>query len=419
MKNKIIILIIIIASPLIQTFGQCTSNSGANAPTPAEAFCSPIEPAPDIPSRDLVPRQEQPDNGPQEGCPLGDPFLEIEKYNLWTGEELTLTIPEGHFNKLFIDGNLINNTLPYTFSRDEVGTFLISYELDNGPDCKTQGKICIIVAEGIYVTKKIKCDQTRENYQVMLSVSGEDLGQGYIVTDNETGIVFGPATNPVITLPTREVPMGYSYTVSLISNPECEVIEEESMVDCTTTAIELTLFNGSVETKGNQLRWQTASEINVENFIVEKSNNGIDFEEMKKVKAKGNSNSNNSYTTMDLETKPGIYYYRLLEENFNRKQEIVSEVIRLERKASETRTLSIVPNPASDHIFIQFNNDKNINAHLKIINSIGQIMKERVLTIDEKESGQVQLNIMDFPAGIYYIDLNQAGVEMQGKFVKY
>lgn len=79
--------------------------------------------------------------------------------------------------------------------------------------------------------------------------------------------------------------------------------------------------------------WQTDSEINVRYFILEKSINGVDFEEIKKVKATGNKNSNASYEYMDYETNPGIYYYRVVEESYNCKRYNVSDVIQLERIA--------------------------------------------------------------------------------------
>ena len=269
------------------------------------------------------------------------------------------------------------------------------------------------------VSVYVVCEETKEYYNVMITANGEGFDDGYFVFDNQTGINFGPVTNPTITLSQRPVGPGYSYTVSSISNPECEITIEESMVDCITTAIALALFDGSIEEKGNLLRWQTASERNVENFIIEKSKNGVDFEKMEKVKASGNSNTNRLYEQMDYETNAGVYYYRLLEETLNGKMNNVSEVIRLERKGVDSDEISIFPNPASDRIVIQFNNDVNANTRLKIIGSTGQIMRERALTINEQERRLVQLNVWDFPAGIYYLSLNQGDVEMQGKFVKY
>ena len=523
MKNKIIILIIIIASPLIQAFGQCTTNSEANAANGPGINCPKPDIPPDILQPDPVPQDRQQENGTTIGCAGGDPFLEIEKYNLCTGEELVLTMPDGHYNKLSIDGTEVNTTMPFTFKSDVAGTFNFSYELDNGPNCKVQGQICFTVVEGMFgctdpeacnynpeankdddtcdygdldcpepcnpiygctdpnacnyddtancdngscdygitdcpepcnailgctdpeasnydpdancddgscvpnptdwpdgdVSVYVVCDETKEYYNVMITANGEGFDDGYLVFDNQTGINFGPVTNPTITLPQRPVGPGYSYTVSSISNPECEVTFEETFVDCTPTAIALVFFDGSVEEKGNLLKWQTASESNVKNFIIEKSKNGIDFEAMEKVKANGNSNANRLYEQIDDESNAGIYYYRLLEETLHGKINNVSEVIRLERKGVDSDEILIFPNPASDRIAIQFNNDVNANTRLKVIGSTGQIMRERDLTINEQERGLVQLNVWDFPAGIYYIGLNQGGVEMQGKFVKY
>lgn len=78
----------------------------------------------------------------------------------------------------------------------------------------------------------------------------------------------------------------------------------------TTLPVELISFTGKEIGEGNLLEWITASEINTQEFIIEKSTNGLDFKEIGSVVAVGNSFEQNKYFFIDVK-KTSINYYRL------------------------------------------------------------------------------------------------------------
>jgi hypothetical protein len=65
--------------------------------------------------------------------------------------------------------------------------------------------------------------------------------------------------------------------------------------------------NGAV----NNLNWTTSQEINSNRFMVERSNDGLNFTAIGTVNASGNSNSEKNYRYIDAAPSKGINYYRL------------------------------------------------------------------------------------------------------------
>lgn len=81
--------------------------------------------------------------------------------------------------------------------------------------------------------------------------------------------------------------------------------------------IELISFNAIKEGQNNLIKWSTASEKNVDYFLIEKTTDGKYFELINKTKANGNTIFNSNYSTIDNNVEPIINYYRLTEVDFD------------------------------------------------------------------------------------------------------
>lgn len=75
--------------------------------------------------------------------------------------------------------------------------------------------------------------------------------------------------------------------------------------------VELISFRALIEGKNVQINWLTASEKNSSYFNVERSSNGLDFEAVGYLPAKGNTNQRTSYSFNDDMPLPALSYYRL------------------------------------------------------------------------------------------------------------
>ncbi|MFM7022507.1 MAG: hypothetical protein ACKOXB_05975 [Flavobacteriales bacterium] len=70
-------------------------------------------------------------------------------------------------------------------------------------------------------------------------------------------------------------------------------------------------FAAKQENKVVKTEWQTASEINADYFVVERSIDGLLYDFLGDVPASGNSSTLKNYEFMDSLAYPGVNYYRL------------------------------------------------------------------------------------------------------------
>jgi len=107
--------------------------------------------------------------------------------------------------------------------------------------------------------------------------------------------------------------------------------------------IELVEFNGYNEDNVNRLYWITASELNNDYFLLERSTNGIDWREVSKVGGAGNSNSMMEYRYDDDTYLDSLNYYRLTQVDFDGKSETF-KVIAIDNRDNSNRVLVKVVN---------------------------------------------------------------------------
>jgi hypothetical protein len=82
-----------------------------------------------------------------------------------------------------------------------------------------------------------------------------------------------------------------------------------SLSFCTVLAEQLLQFSGQMDNGVVQLAWQSAIETNLDDYVVERSTDGISFAPLWQVKAK--DGTMNSYAGDDTHPPTGVVYYRL------------------------------------------------------------------------------------------------------------
>ena len=86
-----------------------------------------------------------------------------------------------------------------------------------------------------------------------------------------------------------------------------------------------------------------------------------------------------------------------------------------EDELSQEETIHVYPNPATDILKIVFDDTNQHSLHIKILNSIGQLVFSR----DGNSKNQFEINVSDWANGVYFIDVRVDNVEKATlKFVK-
>ena len=113
---------------------------------------------------------------------------------------------------------------------------------------------------------------------------------------------------------------------------------------CTPLPVELLSFNAIVNSNKVDISWATASELNNDYFSVERSKDGIVFEEVLRVDGAGNSTSIINYFEVDYHPIVGVSYYRLKQRDFN-SVVIYSSIVPVRYQPNGNFGFSLFPNP--------------------------------------------------------------------------
>ena len=111
--------------------------------------------------------------------------------------------------------------------------------------------------------------------------------------------------------------------------------------------VELLSFDAIRNENNVDLTWVTASEINNDYFVVEKSSDGENFKPVLKTDGAGNSTSTIEYFDIDYDPYPGVSYYRLKQVDYDGQFTYSNIVpVRFESK-TDKQNISAYPNPVS------------------------------------------------------------------------
>jgi|GEM_PF-4127723 len=193
-------------------------------------------------------------------------------------------------------------------------------------------------------------------------------------------------------------------------------IEAGSFTSPTTLPISLVNFDGVCDEDGIELKWQTASEKDNQRFIVERSNDGINFKTIVEIPGSVSTNNIQHYFFYDQSPSQGLNYYRLKQQDFNGALTIF-KVISVDASCLRQKELelSLYPNPVNQNVFIDFNLDEDTDMSFEILNSMDQIVKNIYEKRYEKGFQNISVDISSLSAGVYYLKTYS---NMKTKFFK-
>ena len=168
----------------------------------------------------------------------------------------------------------------------------------------------------------------------------------------------------------------------------------------TPLPIELISFKVSRKNKNVLIQWQTATELNNDHFIIERSDASGFFHEIETINGAGHSNTILDYETTDTNPLRGIAQYRIKQVDFD--GTITYSPIRLIDQSQNTvSNIIIYPNPAQSKVTIS-SDSKNEFDYISMRNTVG----ENVLTSINHtiiDPGIITIQLNEFDAGMYIL----------------
>ena len=234
-----------------------------------------------------------------------------------------------------------------------------------------------------------------------------DAADTYIESNTENVLTDGP-------FKTFFTPYDANMLVVVKSNAGCidKVLFSPNIA---ILPIKIVYFQGALENNRVLLQWKVAQNESVDRFVVERSEDGINFVTAGTVFPNAKSDAENySYT----EIKNGYkMYYRLKMFDKNQTSKYSSAVV-LENSNVKRDALTIVNNPATDKLTLSYSSATNQSVEIKIFDLGGRMQMNQKTNIYQG-SNVINLTLNSaLTSGIYVVDVKNASESQTAKFVK-
>ena len=187
--------------------------------------------------------------------------------------------------------------------------------------------------------------------------------------------------------------------------------DANSQAFCSTAGLPVTLlyFKAQPQVSTVKLSWATASELNFDYFLIEKSRDGIIYEEMSSVQGSGNSRERLEYTIEDQRPLLGKSYYRLTEVDLDRS---VHHLRIVEVNYFAEKSISFYPNPVVDgQLNFELNFVPATVMAVSIVDLRGVVLSEFVI---DKKNISLPLQLT---SGVYLVNIRSAEYKSVSKLI--
>ena len=209
----------------------------------------------------------------------------------------------------------------------------------------------------------------------------------------------------------RRLPGAYN-VAAVVNNTGVIAGLSDTVTAISSVVLPLSWGEFTAEKEGSTaiLNWSTLQEINADEFVIERSNDGTHFSVIGKLSAMSNTTQSTAYHFTDKTPATGLNVYRILQtDKDGRSAYSPVRSLNFEEPAS---AVIIAPNPFWQDITVRVTGN-NTPVTIKLMNSTGQLIKSLVL---KKEV--ISINANNLPAGVYYIQVTGGNINTMKKVVR-
>lgn len=156
---------------------------------------------------------------------------------------------------------------------------------------------------------------------------------------------------------------------------------------------------------GNLLEWSTENENNSKIFVVEKSSDGIRFEDAGHVKAAGNSSSKNEYSFMDIGVSEKKMFYRLKQLDTDDSSHTGNTILLRKALSNDFSLVNLNSTEIREELFISFNTNKEEKMVVEVLDETSTITLFKNEFQTKKGLNEFAIGMADYPEGMYRVAL--------------
>lgn len=183
----------------------------------------------------------------------------------------------------------------------------------------------------------------------------------------------------------------------------------------TNITLPVTLLSFTASLQGNTvtLQWKTGNELNTSHFLIERSTDGKNFEQVSSVQATGKPSAIYTFADNDLvNLSAGMLYYRLKIVD-NNDAYAYSDIVSVTMPYITGR-VAVYPNPFADEMNVAIAVQKDQYIQWKLVDNNGRIVLQNRETV-KKGNNILHVKTQKLAAGIYYLDVSGNGINQRIK----
>ena len=184
-----------------------------------------------------------------------------------------------------------------------------------------------------------------------------------------------------------------------------------------TLPLHLLTFKGSLQNSTTLLEWQTTNELGTSHFIVERSADGRNFQQIGTVTATGNTTINKySFTDYDVTRQSSsVIYYRLKMVD-NDGEFVYSDVVTI-TVPFITSKVTLFPNPAAHEVNVTITTAIDGKVKWQLVDNAGRSVIHNSIAA-KKGNNSVTINLNRVSAGTYFLIVSGADIDQKIKLQK-
>ncbi|MEO7049164.1 MAG: Ig-like domain-containing protein [Ferruginibacter sp.] len=264
------------------------------------------------------------------------------------------------------------------------------------------------------VSGNVKLNDTdpEGNTQTVTAQSSTITGVGDISIAANGSYTFTPLTgySGPVDIPYTTCDNG---TPSVCANATLHILVKPLIV----LPVTLTNFKYLVKDCGVKLYWTTEQETNTKNYVIENSRDNRTWLPVATISAKGNTSVESNYTYAPVNTIKGQNYYRLVIYDNNGKYQY-SSVINPIIVCNNAAALTVLPNPFTDRLNINFSAQNTGYAFITISDATGKQMNSLKVAVQAGDNNISLNNLANLSSGLYIITVRTDEKVFTQKLIK-
>ncbi len=185
----------------------------------------------------------------------------------------------------------------------------------------------------------------------------------------------------------------------------------------TILPIELMSFTAVCNGRYVNLEWTTASERNNDYFIVERSDDAINFTEIARIAGAGNSIEQLDYNYTDYSVASGDNYYRLVQVDYDGTRTVSEIVVAICSEADGEPNVHVFPNPFRNDLTIHMENFGGSTVTVEVYDMLGRIVMQKTIGV-EGSSEETMLQLDNLSNGTYNVRISTKELVINKQVVK-